>query len=94
MPIHQSFPLPVTLLLPLRKQLLKTLPRERRLTMKRCYRRPTRRRTDAMMLMAEAFLRDSKVASTTDDRYQVVVHVDSAVLAKNNFAKPSGEPDC
>ncbi len=56
--------------------------------------RHPRRRVDALMLMAEAFLRDSKVASARDDRYQVVVHVDSAVLAKDNFAKPSGEPDC
>ena len=44
--------------------------------------------------MAEAFLRDSKVASTTDDRYQVVVHVNSAVLAGDTFAKTNGEPDC
>ena len=44
--------------------------------------------------MAEALLRDSKVASTTDDRYQVVVNVDSSVLAKEVFEKPDGSPDC
>lgn len=57
-------------------------------------RQPPRRRADALLLMAEAYLRDSKVASTTDDRYQVVVHVDSDVLARENFANASGEPDC
>ncbi len=56
--------------------------------------RHPRRRADALVLLAEAFLRDSKVASTTDDRYQVVVHVDSAVLAGDTFAKTTGEPDC
>ena len=56
--------------------------------------RPPRRRADALVLLAEAFLKDTKVASTTDDRYQVVVHVDSAVLAKDVFSKPTGEPDC
>ncbi|ASJ74427.1 HNH endonuclease signature motif containing protein [Granulosicoccus antarcticus] len=56
--------------------------------------RPPRRRADALLLMAEAFLKDSKAGSCTDDRYQVVVHVDSAVLAKEQFEKPSGEPDC
>jgi hypothetical protein len=44
--------------------------------------------------MAEAFLKDTKVASHTDDRYQVVVHVDSEVLSQNVFEKTSGEPDC
>jgi len=32
--------------------------------------------------------------SKTDDRYQVVVHVDSDVLSQNVFQRPSGEPDC
>lgn len=54
----------------------------------------TRRRADALVLMSEALLRDSKVASTTDDRYQVVVNVDSNVLAKEIFEKTDGSPDC
>lgn len=54
----------------------------------------TRRRSDALILMAEAFLRDTKVASCTDDRYQVVVHVDSNVLAKDVFENSDGKPDC
>lgn len=54
----------------------------------------TRRRSDALVLMAEAFLRDTKVASCTDDRYQVVVHVDSKVLAKEVFKTNDGKPDC
>ncbi len=54
----------------------------------------TRRRADALVLMAEALLKDSKVASCTDDRYQVVVHVDSNVLAKQVFEKNDGSPDC
>lgn len=54
----------------------------------------SQRRSDALILMAEAFLRDSKVASHTDDRYQVVVHVDSEVLSQNVFESTSGEPDC
>lgn len=53
-----------------------------------------RRRSDALVLMAEAFLRDTKVASCTDDRYQVVVHVDSKVLAKEVFECLDGKPDC
>ena len=57
-------------------------------------RRATRRRADSLVLMAEALLRDTKVASTTDDRYQVVVNVDSQVLAKEVFEKPDGRPDC
>ncbi len=43
--------------------------------------RHPRHQADAQVLLAEAFLRDSKVASTTDERYQVVLHVDSAVLS-------------
>lgn len=35
------------------------------------------RRSDALVLIAEAYLRDTKVAASTDDRYQVIVHVDS-----------------
>jgi len=54
----------------------------------------TRRRADSLVAMAEAFLRDTKVASTTDDRYQVIVNVDSNVLAKKVFEKPDGTPDC
>lgn len=54
----------------------------------------TLRHADALVLMAEALLRDSKVASCTDDRYQVVVHVDSNVLAKQVFEKHDGTPDC
>lgn len=54
----------------------------------------TRRRADALGLMAEALLRDTKVACNTDDRYQVVLHVDSNVLAKNAFEKHDGTPDC
>ena len=53
-----------------------------------------RRKADALMLMAEAYLKDTKVAANTDDRYQVVVHVDSEVLAKQQFTHPSSEPDC
>ena len=53
-----------------------------------------KRRADALILMAEAYLKDTKVASNTDDRYQVVVHVDSEVLSQNVFEKTSGEPDC
>lgn len=53
-----------------------------------------RRRADALVLMAEAFLKDTKVASSTDDRYQIVVHVDSDVLSQNVFEKATGEPDC
>jgi len=52
-----------------------------------------RRRADALVLMAEAFLKDTKVTSSTADRYQVVVHVDSDVLSQKVFEKPSGEPD-
>ena len=54
----------------------------------------TRRRADSLVLMAEALLRDTKVASCTDDRYQVVVHVDSNVLSKKVFEKSDGTPDC
>ena len=54
----------------------------------------TRRRSDALVLMAEAFLRDTKVASHTDDRYQVVVHVDSKALSKEVFDSSDGKPDC
>jgi len=54
----------------------------------------TRRRADSLVAMAEAFLRDTKVASTTDDRYQVIINVDSNVLAKKVFEKPDGTPDC
>ena len=54
----------------------------------------THRRADALVLMAEALLKDTKVAAHTDDRYQVVVHVDSAVLAKDVFEKEDGSPDC
>ena len=54
----------------------------------------THRRADALVLMAEALLKDTKVAACTDDRYQVVVHVDSAVLAKDVFEKEDGSPDC
>ena len=46
------------------------------------------------MLMAEAFLKDTKVAANTDDRYQVIVHVDSEVLSQKTFEKSTGEPDC
>ena len=53
-----------------------------------------RRKADALILMAEAFLKDTKVASHTDDRYQVVVHVDSDVLSQNMFESSSGKPDC
>ena len=53
-----------------------------------------KRRADALMLMAEAFLRDTKVASHTDDRYQVVVHVDSDLLSQNVFESTTGELDC
>jgi len=53
-----------------------------------------RQRADALVLLAQAFLKDTTVASSTDDRYQVVVHVDSEVLSQKVFAKPSGEPDC
>jgi len=52
------------------------------------YLQQERRRTDALVLMAEAYLKNTKVASRTDDRFQVVLHVDNA------FSKPSGEPDC
>ena len=34
------------------------------------------------------------MASRTDDRYQVVVHVDSDVLSQKVFEKQTGEPDC
>jgi hypothetical protein len=44
--------------------------------------------------MAEAFLKDTKVASSTDDRYQVIVHVEIEVLSQNVFEKNSVEPDC
>ena len=56
--------------------------------------RASRRRADALVAMAEALLKDTKVASATDDRYQVVVNVDSKVLAKEVFEKPDGSPDC
>ena len=57
-------------------------------------RRQTCRGADALVLMAEALLRDTKVACNTDDRYQVVVHVDSNVLSKQVFEKQDGSPDC
>ena len=53
-----------------------------------------RRRADALVLMAEALLRDSKVHCNSDDRYQVVVQVDSNVLSKQVFEKHDGSPDC
>jgi len=53
-----------------------------------------RRRADALMLMANAYLKDTKVACNTDDRYQVVVHVDSQVLSQQVFESTSGKPDC
>ena len=56
--------------------------------------RQASRRADAFVLMAEALLRDTKVACNTDDRYQVVVHVDSNVLSKQEFEKQDGSPDC
>ena len=62
--------------------------------LKRENQQTTRRRADSLVAMAEAFLRDTKVASTTDDRYQVIVNVDSNVLAKKVFEKSDGTPDC
>ncbi len=53
-----------------------------------------RQRADALVLMAEALLKDTKLTSSIEDRYQVVVHVDSNVLSQKVFEKPSGEPDC
>ncbi len=58
------------------------------------YRHMPRRKADALVLMAEAFLKDTKVSSHTDDRYQVVVHVDSDVLSQQVFETKSGKPDC
>lgn len=57
------------------------------------HRQHSRRRAEALVLMAEASLKQTKMASSTDDRYQVVVHVDNDVLSQNVFEKPSGEPD-
>jgi hypothetical protein len=58
----------------------------------------TRRRSNALVLMVEAFLRNTKIASCTDDRYQVYVYVyvyvDSKVLAKEAFETDDGKPDC
>jgi len=53
-----------------------------------------RQRADALVLMAETLLKGTKAASSTDDRYQIVVHVDSDVLSQNVLEKTSGEPDC
>lgn len=63
-------------------------------SVKEANKQATRRRSDALVLMAEAYLCDTKVAASTDDRYQVIVHVDSKVLAKEVFESPDGKPDC
>lgn len=52
------------------------------------------RRADALVLIASQSLESSSSNANTADRYQVVVHVDSQVLAKEVDAKPTGEPDC
>jgi len=52
------------------------------------------RRADALVLMASQSLESTATNANTADRYQVVVHVDSQVLAGEIDAKPTGEPDC
>lgn len=44
--------------------------------------------------MATQSLENESANANTADRYQVVVHVDSQVLAGEVDAKPTGEPDC
>lgn len=46
------------------------------------------------MLIASQSLESTSTNANTADRYQVVEHVDSQVLAGEVDAKPSGEPDC
>ncbi len=53
------------------------LPRQRRPTSSR----PGQRRADALVLLAESALAGGLDPGTAGDRYQVVVHVDAAVLA-------------
>lgn len=54
----------------------------------------TNRRADALVLIASQSLESTSTSANTADRYQVVVHVDSQVLAGEVDAKPTGEPDC
>ncbi|MEE9334376.1 MAG: DUF222 domain-containing protein [Granulosicoccaceae bacterium] len=52
------------------------------------------RRADALMLMAGQSLGSNSTITNSDDRYQVVVHVDSQVLAGEAQHFPNGKPDC
>ena len=52
------------------------------------------KRADALVLIASQSLESTSTNANTADRYQVVVHVDSQVLAQEIDAKPTGEPDC
>ncbi len=51
-------------------------------------------RADALVLMANQSLQSQSTNANTADRYQVVVHVDSQVLAGEVHTKPTGEADC
>jgi len=53
-----------------------------------------RKKADALVLIASQSLENTSTNANTADRYQVVVHVDSQVLAGELDAKPTGEPDC
>lgn len=52
-----------------------------------------RRRADALVSMAEALLQNNTTDTHTADRYQVVVHVDEAVLSNATDSSADGKPD-
>ncbi|MFK7893796.1 MAG: DUF222 domain-containing protein [Granulosicoccus sp.] len=58
------------------------------------FRNERRKRADSLALLASEFLKQNTPAGGIDDRYQVVIHVDSKVLAKQEFFTPDGKPDC
>jgi len=53
------------------------------------HRQYPRRRADVLVLKAGASLKQTKMASSTENRYQVVVHVVNDVLCQHVFEKPS-----
>ncbi len=52
------------------------------------------RRADALMLMVKQSMQNTSTGNHHDDRFQVVVHVDSQVLAGEADTASNGEPDC
>ncbi|MBX2839364.1 MAG: HNH endonuclease [Gammaproteobacteria bacterium] len=53
-----------------------------------------RRRADALVSMASAWLQGHTTDAHIADRYQVVVHVDQELLSKTVVSSTAGKPDC